>query len=733
MPTGGRQRNAMSDDAIKLQVDGREVEAKRGEMLIAVTDRIDAYVPRFCYHEKLSIAANCRMCLVEVEKAPKPMPACATPVADGMKVFTRSPKAIAAQKATMEFLLINHPLDCPICDQGGECELQDLAMGYGRDVSRYTDRKRVVSDHDIGPLISTDMTRCIHCTRCVRFGEEISGVQELGTTDRGEDMRIATYLNSSVDHELSGNVIDLCPVGALNNKPYRFSARAWEMVQRPTVSPHDCVGTNLYAHVLRGTVKRVVPRPNEAINETWIADRDRYSYEAVYSADRLLRPAVRGTDGQWHDADWDEALEKAATLLRDAGAGAGMLVSPMATLEECHLVAGIADTLGSANLDSRIGRSDFTDQENDPAVPGLGYPIAELEESDAVLLVGSSLRQEAPLLAHRLRKAALGGCQIGIVNDRHDTYYFDTIQITGELLDELAAIASALKLAPSSLPDALGKRVSKAKPGDAHKAIAAALTDAGRASVLVGLGAERHPGFSAVRALAAGIAAETGSELGFVTLGANSAGAAMAGVLPHRAAGGQPRETAGLTATGMFESPLDAYLLLHVEPDADLVAANAAATIRESGGGIALTSFDSEALRDSASVLLPVGTFAETAGSYVNVAGTLQTFQGVASPVGESRPAWKVLRVLATLLDENAPPFNSADEVLAAALIATGEPTIDAGVGTTREVNDEAANGGAARLHTPIYEVDSLVRRATALQRTASGVAGRRERRGSDA
>ena len=284
----------MSDDVVKLEVDGNEVEAKKGEMLIQVTDRVGAYVPRFCYHEKLSVAANCRMCLVEVEKAPKPLPACATPVGEGMKVFTRSPYAIAAQKATMEFLLINHPLDCPICDQGGECELQDLAMGYGRDVSRFVERKRVVKDKDIGPLVSTDMTRCIHCTRCIRFGEEITGRPELGTTDRGEEMKVGTYIEKSIDHEMSANIIDLCPVGALNNKPYRYSARAWEMQQRSTVSGHDCVGSNLHAHVLRGTLKRIVPRANEAINETWIADRDRFSYEGVYSDDRLARAAREG-------------------------------------------------------------------------------------------------------------------------------------------------------------------------------------------------------------------------------------------------------------------------------------------------------------------------------------------------------------------------------------------------------------------------------------------------------
>ena len=366
----------MSDDVVNIEVDGRPIEASKGQMIIEVTDGIGTYVPRFCYHEKLSIAANCRMCLVEVEKAPKPMPACATPVMEGMKVFTRSPAAIAAQKATMEFLLINHPLDCPICDQGGECELQDQALGYGRDVSRYAERKRVVKDKDIGPLVSTDMTRCIHCTRCVRFGQEIAGMQQLGTTERGENMKIGTYIEQSIDHELSANIIDLCPVGALNNKPYRYSARAWEMQERSTVSPHDCVGSNMNAHVLRGTVKRIVPRENEAINETWLSDRDRFSYEGIYSPDRLMKPRLRSGD-DWEEVSWEEALERLANELRSCdGDRFGILASPSATLEEHYLLARLAGHIGSNNIDHRIRRRDFSDQDSDPVFPWLGSTIA---------------------------------------------------------------------------------------------------------------------------------------------------------------------------------------------------------------------------------------------------------------------------------------------------------------------------------------------------------------------
>jgi NADH-quinone oxidoreductase subunit G len=435
----------MNDDIVNIEVDGKPVAARKGQMIMEATDQVGAYIPRFCYHEKLSIAANCRMCLVEVERAPKPMPACATPVGEGMKIFTRSPAAISAQKATMEFLLINHPLDCPICDQGGECELQDLALGYGRDVSRYNERKRVVKDKDLGPLVSTDMTRCIHCTRCVRFGQEIEGLQELGTIGRAEDMKISMYVEKSVDHELSANIIDLCPVGALNNKPYRYSARAWEMEQRQSVSPHDCVGSNMYAHVLRGTIKRVVPRENEEINETWLSDRDRFGYEGIYSNDRLPGPRVK-KDGTWQDLGWEDALQLLAEKLQAADSTkTGILSSPGATIEESHLLARLADHLDTANIDHRIRQRDFSDQDNDPVFPWLGSNIAELENSDAILVVGSNLRKEVPIIAHRVRKAALAGANVSFVNNDVYEYHFDVEENIhdGGLVEQLAGVAVA--------------------------------------------------------------------------------------------------------------------------------------------------------------------------------------------------------------------------------------------------------------------------------------------------
>ena len=708
----------MSDDTVNIEVDGKPVEAKKGQMIIEVTDTIGAYVPRFCYHAKLSIAANCRMCLVEVEKAPKPLPACATPVGEGMKVFTKSPYAIAAQKATMEFLLINHPLDCPICDQGGECELQDLAMGYGRDVSRYNDGKRVVKDKDIGPLVSTDMTRCIHCTRCVRFGEEIAGMPELGTTDRGENMKIGTYIEKAVDHELSANIIDLCPVGALNNKPYRYSARAWEMNQRATVSPHDCVGSNLYAHVLRGTVKRIVPRENESINETWISDRDRFSYEAIYSDDRLQMPRIK-EGGQWRDASWEEALDKVANNLRSAGASTGMLASPSSTVEEGRLLARIADHLGSNNIDHRIGRRDFSDQASDPVYPWLGCDIADIESQGAILVVGSNVRREAPIIAHRLRKASLAGAAVSFVSSEEHEYFFDVANsLSGAgLVEMLSGVAAA---ACKKAPDAIRELVAGVKPGADHKAIAKSLADAGEALIIVGNIANRHRASAAIRALVAAIAEATGAKPGMLSEGANTAGLHLAGVLPHRSQGGKDRDTAGAHAGEMLDARLDAVVLLNVEPDADIHATtDAVSKLGKQGFVVALTSFESDALLAAADVLLPVGTFAETSGTYVNVAGTWQSFGGVANPVGESRPAWKVLRVLGNLIDAPGFDYVTSEDVRDELVAELGDVKPDEGwsaKGKVAKPNGEDAP--EQNIDVPLYSVDAMVRRARALQLT---------------
>ena len=527
----------MTDKTVTIEINGAPVEARAGQMLIEVTDRARTYVPRFCYHHKLSVAANCRMCLVEVEKAPKPLPACATPVMDGMKVHTRSAAAIAAQKATMEFLLINHPLDCPICDQGGECELQDMAMGFGRDVSRYTERKRVVKDKDLGPLVSTDMTRCIHCTRCVRFGQEIAGIQELGTTGRSETMEIGTYVERSVDHELSGNIIDLCPVGALNSKPYRYSARAWEMVAKPLVSPHDCAGSNLFGHVLRGRLKRVVPRDNDSINEAWIADRDRFSYEGIYADDRLTAPMVKTAQG-WSAVSWTRAIAETREALR-AGIGddadaLGVLVSPSATVEEMYLLNRLAGHLGSRNIDHRLRVRDFRDQDADPPWPSLGVPIAELEQLGGILIVASNLRREVPIVAHRIRKAAVAGAAVGFVNPRAYDYHFSRAAFVeaplGSLARSLASVlAAAVELTGRAAPAHVGGVLGDAPVDDVHRAAARILIDRGRTLLLLGQMALRHPHFADVRAIAAGLCAVTGAVLGYLPEGANAPGGALAG------------------------------------------------------------------------------------------------------------------------------------------------------------------------------------------------------------
>ena len=705
----------MSDDIVNIEVNGETVEARKGQMLIEVTDKVGAYVPRFCYHEKLSIAANCRMCLVEVEKAPKPLPACATPVTAGMKVFTRSPKAISAQKATMEFLLINHPLDCPICDQGGECELQDLSMGYGRDVSRYAERKRVVKDKNIGPLISTDMTRCIHCTRCVRFGDEITGIPELGTCGRGENVKISTYVEKTVDHELSANIIDLCPVGALNNKPYRYSARAWEIEQRATVAPHDCAGSNIFAHVLRGTVKRVVPRSNEAINETWIADRDRFSYEGIYSDDRLTGPRIK-RDGQWHDIGWDDALQALADKLKAAGSDLGMLVSPSATLEEDYLLARLADALGTANIDHRLRQSDFSDQQNDPIFPWLGCSIEDLENQDAILVIGSNVRKEVPIIAHRIRKAALGGSAVSFVNDKAYPYFFATTQNIGtaDIIAELAGVAAAAaKLSGKALPGCVEKVCAGAGAGAGHEAIARSLLDADKGLVLCGLLAKRHAAFAVVRQLAAAIAELTGAGLGSLSEGANSAGAHLAGVLPHRSTAGKVREQTGASADQILKAATGTVMLFNVEPE-DL-AGDAASALSAKDFVVALTPFVSSALAESASLLLPIGTFAETSGTFVNVEGRWQSFAGVARPVAESRPGWKVLRVLGTLLNLDGFDYMSSEEVRDELAGKLG----DAAKACAYKLNGVAVTARAgATFDVPMYQVDGLVRRASALQLT---------------
>ena len=722
----------MSEELVNIEVDGVPVKAPRGAMIIQATDAQGAYVPRFCYHEKLSIAANCRMCLVEVEKAPKPLPACATPVAEGMKVFTKSPRAIAAQKATMEFLLINHPLDCPICDQGGECELQDLAMGFGRDIARYSERKRVVQDQNIGPLVSTDMTRCIHCTRCVRFGQEIAGIPELGTVGRGDRMQISTFIEKSVDHELSGNIIDLCPVGALNNKPYRYRARAWEMTQHPLVSPHDCAGSNLNGHVLRGRLMRVVPRANDEINETWISDRDRFSCEGLYTDDRALKPMVK-QDGAWREVDWESALEAAARGLQkvvsEHGAGQlGVLVSPAASVEEAYLAARIARGLGSENVDHRLRRQDMRDQTGDPVAPTLGCGIAELETAAAVLLVGSDVRREVPIIAHRIRKGAVRhGTRVAFVNPRPVEVMFPVeASLTSNgygMAQHLAAIlAAALQAADRPAPARVVAALEGVVPGAEHERVATMLAQGELRLILLGALAERHASFSEIRALAEVLAETTGARLGYLPDGANAVGASLAGATSHRGVGGRPVARPGLAAADMIDARLRGYVFVGGIEAADLVPSSAAATAPQGADCVvALTPYTSADQLAVASVILPVAAFAETSGTWVNVEGRWQSVPGAARPPGEARPAWKVLRVLGNLLGLTGFEYLSSEDVRDELRRELGEYATDGA--PSAFVPGRLASLDATR-EIGLYDVDAVVRRSEPLQQTRDGRGG---------
>jgi NADH-quinone oxidoreductase subunit G len=714
----------VSDDFVNIEVNGKPCKAKKGEVIIKATDRLgpDAYVPRFCYHDKLAIAANCRMCLVDVEKAPKPLPACATPVTEGMKIFTKSPRAIGAQRATMEFLLINHPLDCPICDQGGECELQDLAIGFGRDISRFNERKRAVPDENLGPLIATDMTRCIHCTRCIRFTEEIAGFQELGMIGRGENMKVRVALEQTVQHELSGNVIDLCPVGALVSKPYRFSARAWEMTSHPQVSPHDGIGTNLYAHVLRGKVMRVVPRENEEINETWIADRDRFSYEGIYSTDRLTAPMVR-EGSEWKQVDWETALKKVADGLRAKASSLGVLASASATTEELYLLGKIARSLGTSNIDHRLRQRDTRDQASDPLHPSLGLQIANVETLESLLLVGCNLRREAPMLAHRVRKAARRGTKVSFINPAKFDYLFPVASYiesaAANTVAELAGVLSALAAGGAQVPANVIASVQGAQVTDAHRSLAEQLKNGSRKAVLLGALATRNAAFADIRALAAAIASATGASFGILAEGANAAGAYLAGAVPHREAGGITAANPGLSAFEMLHQKLNAYVLFGgIEPWIDALNSEVANTLKAAELVVAITPFESDPLREIAHVMLPMGTFAETSGTYVNLEGKWQSFPGAVAPQGEARPGWKVLRVLGNLLHIPGFDYVSSEDVLKELQRIVGDSTATSYSGNHR-VN--GAPAAAPLVDINMYQADALVRRAPSLQKTREG------------
>ncbi len=721
----------MSEDTITLFVNDKEVTARKGAMVIEVTDENDVDVPRFCYHKKLSVAANCRMCMVEVENAPKPLPACATPVVEGMKVYTKSKLALDAQQGTMEFLLINHPLDCPVCDQGGECELQDVAMGYGNSVSRYTERKRVVADKDLGPLISTDMTRCIHCTRCVRFGTEIAGISELGATGRGEFMEIGTYVEKSLSSELSGNVIDVCPVGALNAKPSRMTARAWEMVQVPSVIPHDGVGSNVYLHTLRNQVMRVVPRENEEINETWISDRDRFSYEGLNTSDRATQVMMK-TDHGWQSTDWDTCLSFTAEELNKVQANdIGVLAAPHSTLEELYLLQKIFRKIGVNNIDHRTHQLDFSDQDVMPLFPYLGQSIQSVEENDSIFIVGSNIRLEHPMLAHRIRKAngkANGRrCEVFTLNPQNFEFYF-TLEQTWSAAPQnwVQALAEIAKCAQTTegLPENLKKVIDDVDASVDAQQIFNSLKFGKRSCVMFGAIAESHPEASALRSLCNFIAREAGSSFAHLARSGNTSGAWLAGFIPHRIHAGKVNNNTGLNAAQMIESPRKAFVLFNLEPEFDFTNSSAVVEAMQAADFVVVcTPYVNEKIQQYADVILPLATFAETDGTFVNNEGRWQSFAKAVTAPGEARPGWKILRVLANKFGFEEFQYQSSDEIRDELKQEFDqEIAFNSNLEDLHHVKISTGDKAIYRVsESPVYSVDNIVRRASSLQQTGEG------------
>ena len=697
---------------IEIELDGKKVDIVEGSMIMHAADKAGTYIPHFCYHKKLSIAANCRMCLVDVEKMPKPMPACATPVTQGMIVRTKSDKAIKAQKSVMEFLLINHPLDCPICDQGGECQLQDLAVGYGGSSSRYEEEKRVVFHKDVGPLISMEeMSRCIHCTRCVRFGQEVAGVMELGMSHRGEHAEIETFIGDTVDSELSGNMIDICPVGALTSKPFRYSARTWELSRRKSVSPHDSTGANLIVQVKNHKVLRVVPLENEAVNECWIADRDRFSYESLNSEERLTSPMLK-QGGEWKTVDWQTALEYVANGLKQiktnhGAASIGALVSPHSTLEELQLAGALVRGLGSDNIDYRLRNSEFA-----PAagVRYLGTSIASLSQLQRVLVVGSNLRKDHPLFAQRIRQAVKHGCVVSAVVSESNDWALPVANLAtspaASWVQTLADIATAIAAETSVAAPVAGTATPAAQ------AIARSLLSGERKAVLLGNAAAHHAKASSLLALANWIAAQVGATVGYLTEAANTVGAQVAGAVP---------QGNGLNAAQMLSGGLKAALLLNTEPEFDsALGRDALLGLAKAEMVVTLSPF--KANLDISDVILPIAPFTETSGSFVNAEGRVQSFHAVVKPAGEARPAWKVLRVLANLLDVSGVDYDASQDVLKAmALEAQGDalfvPAARLSNACDATIDTQAAE--VLPVVASIYQLDGMVRRATSLQLTA--------------
>ncbi len=720
---------------LKVNIDGIDTEVQNGATVMEAANGLGIYIPHFCYHKKLSIAANCRMCLVQVEKAPKPMPACATPVTDGMKVLTQSEYARQAQNGVMEFLLINHPLDCPICDQGGECQLQDLAVGYGCSNSRYAEEKRVVVNKNLGPLIATDMTRCIHCTRCVRYGQELAGVMELGMINRGEHAEIIAFVGRTVDSELSGNMIDLCPVGALTSKPFRYTARTWELSRRKSVSPHDGLGSNLVVQSNLDKVMRVVPLENEEINECWLSDKDRFSYDGVNSEDRLTQPMLKETsvsgETAWRPVEWRLALEHVASRLGSIAATHGAreiaaLGSPHATLEELYLLQKLVRSLGSQSVDFRLRQSDFSADGKRAGIPWLGMKVTELAELDRVLVIGSFLRKDHPLLTQRWRQAGRRGQQFNLIHSTDDDLLLEAankaIVAPADIAGVLARVLKAVNEGKQSPPEAKqagspGARETGARGAqDRAGRIAASLLSGRKVGIFLGNFSQQHSQASQIESLVQQLADALGAKWGFLGEAANSVGGYVAQCVPG---------AGGLDASAMLASPRKAYLLLNVEPDLDCHDARGAmAAMNGAEFVVAMTAFRGHA-PDYADVLLPTGPFTETSGSFINTEGRLQSFNGVVKPLGEARPAWKVLRVLANLLGAAGFEYDSSEQIRDEACPPGRPPLFDNRTDGLQSPAAGPAGGASTRAGTlqriaevPIYSADPLVRRSRPLQRT---------------
>ena len=700
---------------IEIQLDGQKVDVIEGSTIMHAAEKAGTYIPHFCYHKKLSIAANCRMCLVDVEKAPKPMPACATPVTQGMIVHTKNDKAIKAQKGVMEFLLINHPLDCPICDQGGECQLQDLAVGYGTSQSRFDEEKRMVAPKEVSPLVSMkEMSRCIHCTRCIRFGQEVAGVMELGMSHRGEYAEIETFIGMSIDSELSGNMIDICPVGALTSKPFRYSARTWELSRRKSISPHDSTGTNLIVQVKANRVMRVLPLENEAVNECWLADRDRFSYEALNSDERLLSPMVK-QGGQWKTVDWQTALEYVANGLKqiksDHGASSiGALVSPHSTLEELHLAASLMRSIGSDNIDYRLRHAEFTPANG---VRWLGTSIASLSTLQRVLVVGSNLRKDHPLFAQRIRQAVRKGCALSAINSVAELATGESwaMPVAHAMMADANAWAQSLADVAAAIAGENGVDAPVAgQATDTAKGIAKSLMGGERKAILLGTAAAHHPNASGLLGLANWIGAQTGASVGYLTEAANTVGAQLAGVMP---------QGKGLNAGQMLEGQLKAVILLNTEPEFDSAqGVKAVAGLNAAQMVVTLSPF--RANLSFSDVLLPIAPFTETPGTFVNAEGRVQSFHAVVKPLGDTRPAWKVLRVLGNLLDVPGFDFESSLDVLQQVKGISEGHVVAAMLSNTLDASIQlTSTNQAIPAVASIYQLDSLVRRATSLQLTA--------------